>query len=283
MSFAKTSIKGIVFSDSRRILRGLTLFTPVDDNSVYLIDLKGNIVKKWKFNFKSGCYGELLPNGNLLYAGKITDGTFSDIEGAGGVLIEVNWDGKVIWEYKDTSMHHSFYRRRNGNTLILKWTELPKKIADRIEGGDTGSELNGIMLGEIIQEITPNGKVVWEWIAHENECLIKTTRCPICPRETWLHANSISELENENILVSFPKINMIAIIDKKTKDLIWKWGNQGELAHQHSPISLKSGNILVYDNGFHPNKMAQNYSRVLEIDPESDKIIWAYEGQTKEL
>ncbi|NIN00042.1 MAG: aryl sulfotransferase, partial [candidate division Zixibacteria bacterium] len=127
MSFARTTIKGLVFCDSRRAYRGLTLFTPVEGKGVWLIDMFGGIVNQWEMAYEPGCYGELLPNGNLLYAGRLDNGPLTDIEGAGGILLEVDWDGKTVWEYKHEYLHHAFYRMKNGNTLVLKWVEVPKE------------------------------------------------------------------------------------------------------------------------------------------------------------
>ena len=278
MSFARTCIKGLVFCDSRRAYPGLTLFTPVEGTGVWLIDLHGRNVHKWQMEYESGCYGELLTNGNLLYGGRNPEGPLNDLEGAGGILQEVDWNGSIIWEYRDPHLHHAFYRMKNRNTLVLKRVEVPKKIADKVKGGAEGSEREGVMWGDVIQEIRPDGKVAWEWIAHEHIDPDTYDRCPICPRDTWLHANACAELPDGNILTSFAKINTVAVIDKKSGDIKWHWGSTGELAHQHSPRLLENGNILVFDNGYHPKGLALNYSRIVEIDRKGNKMVWSYEG-----
>jgi hypothetical protein len=278
MSFARTHIKGLVFSDSRMAYRGLTLFTPVHGKGVWLIDMMGKQVNQWQMEYEPGCYGELLPSGNLLYGGKVDDGPFSDMEGAGGILQELDWNGNILWEYQSPFLHHSFHRMKNGNTLVLKWIELPKKIAEKVRGGEAGSEREGVMWEDMIQEIRPSGKVVWEWIAHDHIEPDAFPRCPLCPRDTWLHTNACIELPDGNILVSFAKINTVAIIDKQSGDIRWHWGSPGELAHQHSPTMLENGNILVYDNGYHSRGLALSYSRVVEVDPWKNEMVWSYEG-----
>jgi hypothetical protein len=50
----------------------------------------------------------------------------------------------------------------------------------------------------------------------------------------------------------------------------------GNLAHQHCPTILDNGNILVFDNGFHPGAFSWAYSTVLEVNPETNKIVWTY-------
>ena len=280
MSVAFTSIKGITFCDSRWAYNGVTLLTPLKGKGVWLIDMQGELVNYWETGYEPGCYGELLPTGNLLYGGKVENGPLTDIEGAGGILMEVDWDGNVVWEYKDPYLHHAFYRTKNGNTLVLKWVEVPGEIAAKVKGGDPGTEREGVMWGDAIQEITPDGEVVWEWVAHEHLDPDVTPRCPLCPRSTWIHTNAISQLPDGNILVSFMKLNTIAIIDKKTGDIKWQWG-RGQLAHQHSPTMLDNGNILVFDNGFHQDGNPLGVSRVLEVNPASSEVIWSYQGGEK--
>jgi len=277
MSVAFTSVKGVVYCDSRWAYNGVTLFTPLKGKGVWLIDMQGRFVNHWEMGYKPGCYGELLPNGNLLYAGKIDDSPLDNLEGTGGILLEVDWGGKVVWEYKDPYLHHAFYRMRNGNTLVLKWVKVPDEITTKVKGGDPGTEREGIMWGDVLQEITPNGEVAWEWIAHEHLDPGVDIICPICPRSTWTHANTCVELPDGNILISFMKTDTIAIIDKNTGNIKWRWGH-GELAHQHSPSVLDNGNILVFDNGLHQRGFPLGISRILEVNPEIGNIVWSYMG-----
>jgi len=78
---------------------------------------------------------------------------------------------------------------------------------------------------------------------------------------------------------------MIIRIDKKTGDIVWKWGPEQLLGHQHCVTVLDNGNILIFDNGLHrkPCKPGQpdeissfEVSRAVEVDPETDQIVWEY-------
>ena len=279
MSYARTRLKGMLFYDSRRAYKGVTLFTPTEGKGPWLIDMMGKLVNHWELPYQPSCDAKLLPSGNLLYASKAPDGPLVDVEGTGGILLEVDWDSNVIWEYKDPHLHHAFDRAKNGNTLVLKWVKVPDDVAVIVKGGDPGTERNGVMWGDAIQEIATDGKVVWEWLAHEHLHPEVASRCPICPRDTWTHANAVSELTDGNILVSFAKINTIAIVDKITGNIKWQWGPD-ELAHQHCPTMLDNGNILVFDNGMHPNGFAFSSSRILEVNPRNNKVVWKYPSTT---
>jgi hypothetical protein len=282
MSYARTSLKGVTYYDSSKAYKGFTLFTPAEGMGAWLIDMIGEFVNQWKIPYPPAYDAKLLPNGNLLYAGKTDDCPLGDVYNAGGgILSEVDWNSQVVWEYKDPCLHHSFDRLENGNTLVLKWVMMPHDLAAKVKGGDPGTEKDGIMWGDVIQEITPEGEVAWEWVAHEHLDPEVTPRCILCPRNTWAHANSVTGLSDSLILVSFAKLNTIAIIDKKTSDIKWRWG-LGEIAHQQCSTMLDQGTILLFDTSMHVNGFAFSASRAVEVDPGSNEVVWDYGGGDKE-
>jgi hypothetical protein len=278
MSFARTRIKGLVYCDSRNTFRGLTLFTPIQGKRVLLIDILGKSVSHWDLPYDPAGAASLLPNGHLLYGGKTEDAALPDLECSGGIVQELGHGGEIVREYRDPTLHHAPCSMRNGNTLVLKWIQVPESSASQVKGGASGTERDGVMWGDMVQEVQPDGRVVWEWVAHEHMAPGEFQRCPLCPRDTWMHANGCVELPDGNIMVSFAKINTVAIIEKKTGKIIWHWGTGGELAHQHSPSLLDNGNILIYDNGYHPRGLALNYSRIVEVDMRKKEMVWSYEG-----
>ena len=77
----------------------------------------------------------------------------------------------------------------------------------------------------------------------------------------------INILENGDI----PFFNLVFILDKGTKEIVWTWG-PGEISVQHMPRMLENGNILIFDNGKH----VRDYSRVIELDPVKKEVLWEY-------
>jgi len=81
---------------------------------VYLVDLKGSVIHEWRLPYPPGLYGYLLPNGNLFYMGKLHDETWDQFPlwnlFKGGILLEVDPDGKVVWEHRDNLHHHDARR-----------------------------------------------------------------------------------------------------------------------------------------------------------------------------
>ena len=61
---------GVVYYKSNRAYEGYTLFAPLTTKKTYLIDMEGNLIHTWDSEYYPGLYAELLPNGNLLRAGR---------------------------------------------------------------------------------------------------------------------------------------------------------------------------------------------------------------------
>jgi len=267
-------LAGVTFHNPQKAFAGYTLFTPLGgDGSVYLIDMHGAVVHRWKLPYAGNCV-QLLDNGNLMFDGNMT-GDMVIGGGQMGIVLEVSWDGTVLWEYKDPHLHHDYCRMENGNTMLLGWEKIPKDMVKKIKGGQPGTEdEDGSIWGDFFKEVTPAGKTVWEWHAHEHLDPDDQIICPLCTRKEWTHANTVEVLPDGNILTSFRLTDTIGIIDRKTGDWKWKWG-RGELGHQHDPTLLENGNILVFDNGHHTTKK-QPRSRVIEVDPRKNEIVWEY-------
>ena len=116
---------GVTKNEADKTFKGYTLFAPtVKSTTTYLINMDGDIVHTWQSKYPPGLYAQLLPNGNLLRASALPDRPVH-IGGAGGLLEEIDWNGKVVWSYKLCGprevQHHCFSRMPNGNTLILAW------------------------------------------------------------------------------------------------------------------------------------------------------------------
>ena len=66
----RTTEQSVTVYDGKRAYEGYTLFAPHFGRDVWLIDMKGRIVHRWKMEHLAGGDGRLLPNGNLLRLNK---------------------------------------------------------------------------------------------------------------------------------------------------------------------------------------------------------------------
>mgnify|MGYP005857948261 CR=1 FL=1 len=243
--------------------------------------MTGQVIDNWGMGYTPALYGQLLDNGNLLYAGHDPDGPLADLEGSGGVLLEVDFNGKEIWRYEDSFMHHGFCRLANGNILILKWKPIPEKIAQNIPGGLEGTEKDGKMWGDCLAEINKDGKVVWQWNSFDNLNPADFPICPLCYRDRWLNTSCCSVNLDGNIVAAFRNCSQVCIINRNTGKADWKWGF-GEISHSAWAQALDNGNILVFDNGIHGHGVHFPFSRIVEINPKDNKMVWGYRDKDNE-
>src|SRR5579863_6155313 len=267
--------------DPARAFHGITLFAPQGstNKNVYLIDMEGNVVHRWEMPYSPGLYGYLTERGTLFYNGKIpTDSYLGRQEYKAGAALEMDWKGRVLWEVNHPDHTHDGLRLRNGNVLLICKKPLPKDIVARVSGGRPGSEYGGgDMLGDYLVEMTTSGQIVWEWRAWEHLDPVRDGITAMQDdRNAWTLGNGISEMPDGNILFSFRQISTVIMINRQSGEVYWKLGPP-PLAGQHAPYMLPNGHILLFDNGPHRLDHTLPYSRVLEIDPATKKIVWSFQ------
>ena len=255
---------------------GYTLFsTTRGGRDAYLIDLKGDVVHRW--HSEEGIhYAYLLDNGNLLCRTlpPADAGGVETVGGSSASILELDWDGNIVWAYRDPMLHHDYQRLPNGNTLLLLWEPIPPALAAQVQGGYEVDFAPG-MLGDVVREVAPDGSTLWEWRSWEHLDPAEDIICPLEARREWTHGNSLNVTPNGDLLVSYRLTSTVGIVARDTGAFKWKWG-PGEIYHQHHPTWLDSGRVLIFDNGGH--RRGVSYSRIVEVDPATDAIRWQYQG-----
>lgn len=104
----------------------------------------------------------------------------------------------------------------------------------------------------------------------------------------WAHNNTCQVIEENaaaavdprfrpgNIVFSYRTLDIIGVIDRDSGEIVWAWG-PGEIDGQHKPHMLPNGHILIYDNG-----TCRGWSRIVELDPLTNEIVWQYAADPKE-
>ena len=255
---------------------GYTLFsTTRGGKDAYLIDMNGNVVHRW--HSEEGIhYAYLLDNGNLLCRTfpPVDAGGYETVGGSSASIIELDWDGNLVWAYRDPTLHHDYERLANGNTLLLMWDPLPEGLEAQVQGGYEVDFALG-MLGDVVREVTPDGATVWEWRSWEHLDTAEDVISHMEPRREWTHQNCLNVTADGDLLVSYRLTSTVGIVDRQTGAFKWKWG-PGELYQQHHPTWLDSGRVLIFDNGSH--RRGASHSRIVEVDPATNEIHWQYLG-----
>jgi len=327
---------GTTLHDPARSWKGYVLYG-APDGTTRLVDLEGNEVRSWShLGFPSELIDPAVNQGRrghvLVQLSKtLPDGRFGGIfdnESFG----ELDWDGQVVWKWGGepengpARQDHDWQKLPNGNLLFLS-------IVDRVVPGFSDK----VVPDQRVRELTPGGEVVWEWFVgdHFGEFGLSPRGREVA-REVaeggragygFLSINNLSVVgENhrfdagdqrfhpENFVIDSRNSNFVAIVDRRTGNVVWRIGPDyadssdespsrllntrlprpvDQLAGQHDahviPKGLPgAGNLLVFDNqggsGF-PHIALGIFagSRVLEIDPVSKEIVWQYTAEDSGL
>lgn len=312
-----TGPTGVLRYDKSKAYDGYTLISPsVNCNTTYLLDMEGNIVHQWDCEYAPGLYAELLPNGNLLRGGRIKEIPVG-IGGVAGIVQEITWDGKVIWEFafnnKTQIQHHCFKRLPNGNTLVLGWEKKSAKEA-KAKGRDPRSipskpiEGKGVYTDsfwpDFCVEVNKTGKIVWEWHAWDHigtgpDQLDINFHLPepvgsMYPNFDWTHFNTVDYIpETDQIILNSRNFSEFYLINHKTGKIEYRWGNPSShgkgvrpswyndgsqrVFGSHHAHYIGNGKILLFDNG--SERPQGNRSRVVIVDIKSGKEDWSYEAK----
>jgi len=273
---------------------GYTLFVHLDLElpgttsvaPVYLIDMGGNIVYQWMSPYRSR-HARLKHNGNILLnvgfnAEEVyTTGEFYFPQNHDGVHELDPW-GTRIWHYPYFA-GHDFQILDNGEVLLEREEPIYEPQMQILSGRKKGSRVS-----PRFERVSREKKILWSWRSEEHiEELEKAIGKRIDLIGDWAHSNTGTVINDNisgkkdqrfrkgNVIFSFSEIDTIGVIDQESGKIVWAWG-PGNIEGQHSPEMLASGNILIFDNGY-----GRGWSRVIEVNPITEKIVWEYHSTPK--
>ena len=161
--------RGLI-SKAQGVSAGYVLFNPLLSDTAYLANNDGEVVHTWKAGSSPGGGMYLLPNGNLLRAGRDPKQLGFRAGGTGGILQELDWDGNVVWEWRlseaERVLHHDVEPLPNGNILAIAWEVKSPQEARRAGRRADQIPAQGLWPDYVleIEPVRPSGaKIVWEW------------------------------------------------------------------------------------------------------------------------
>jgi hypothetical protein len=241
-----------------------------------LIDLEGTLIHSWSYpQGFSWHYAEILPNGHLAAIVKETEGVDP------GMTLVLDRQSRLVRRF-DVAAHHDFDFLENGNFVIL----CREYVENRAVYVPVESDPAPNTKSDSYLEIAPDDTVVWEWHADEHalELLDHVDVTFPRPDRDWAHTNTVEVLRDNplgrvdprfkagNVIFSMRHVDTIGVIEKATGEVVWAWG-PGIIEKQHMPTMLEDGHLLIYDNGSETGR-----SRVIELDPLTEEIVWQYEA-----
>jgi Arylsulfotransferase (ASST) len=280
---------GVVTYDRLRADTGYVVDGVINDRTVQLISKDGKVVHSWHLPYPLEGTATMDADGSLTYIGLLPKWAADRADqpglgGAAGLLQRLTWDSQVVWTFTDEDIHHDFTELPDGTLATLRMQPVPAAEAAQVLGGAPGTEQRGTMWADQIVEVDPKTRA--ERVVFDVAKAWSPQDHPLpdfLPRAEWTHANGIFYTQSDPIthqeayLVSFREVSTLLLVARRTGQIIWSYGGPWVLDQQHDPTLLANGDVLVFDDGQYLRLMP-SASRVLQVDPRSNKVVWSYQG-----
>jgi len=268
---------GVTIHDRALSQAGPNLYIDGHAPSAYLMDMQGKVLHRWHHSFEQAFPGRKLPK-NTVDTGfyrrvhLFDDGALLAIfEGQG--MIKLDRDSKLLWAYPART-HHDVQVMDDGTIYVLtRRSEMARRISPERP-----------ILHDAIDVLRPDGKRIRRVSilgaiersrfanvlprVHHGGDIFHTNTLKILDGR---HAHRLPAFAKGNALISILMLNMIAVVDMKRGEVVWAMSDGWH--HQHEPVLLDSGNMLLFDNG------RERFSRVVEFDPVTQQTLWQYGGR----
>lgn len=275
--------KGVMVHRPGESLSGLNLYVSGHAPEAVLMDMRGEVLHRWQlpwqeaFSQQPKSYLEdpekihhwrkayVYPNGDLLA-----------ILGKHG-LVKVDRNSNLLWS-RANQAHHDLAVSSNGEIYVLTYepTDFPAP----------GSEYG--RLDDVIKVYGPDGTLRRKYSilkafkrSDYHGLLGYGLQKSVEHREhsgELFHTNSIELLsdtglptfaEGGDVLLSFKTFSAVAVMDLDRERIVWALA--GMTGTQHDATLLENGRLLFFDNG----KLTES-SRVIEVDPVTQNVVWQY-------
>jgi len=263
---------GVLVHDASEAWQAPTLVTVRPRRTALLLDMDGSILHQWTHGTK-GVWerATLLPDGDLLAIGW---------HGARRNLVRMGWDGTVRWN-QQLDIHHDVTPTPDGrlSALVLELRDVGRERPVRDDciawlDPTTGEEQERACFYDMIAarpEVFPmkevralggHGGSRYFDIFHTNAI-------------HWVDDDALQstfpEWKPGRVLICFRHQDRVALFDLQTREVVWAWGAD-QLEGPHDAQILPNGHVLIFDNGLNRRK----WSRVIELDPATNEIVWSY-------
>ncbi len=259
---------------------GYNLVVSADGTTVRLMDLAGATLHRWSCKFRDverwtgeSAWSPFPPPdhpGQTTFrrAYLASDGSLLAIfEDLG--LVKLDENSTPVWAYRGGCVHHALDVGPDGTIYVLSKRRFKGEIGTR-----TFQSLGATLTDDELVTLAPDG------IEQRRFSILDAMRkgglasiYEGAKHTDLKHTNSVHYVRHGRhagmILVCFRHLNTIAMLDPKKGSAVWALSGMFHAAHE--PSVLDNGNILLFDN-----RGNRGSSRVIEIEPASQRIVWRY-------
>jgi hypothetical protein len=220
---------------------------------------------------------KLQPNGYLTYYDNV-DNAFCELDSTYEVIDQFRAGNG----YK-TDLH-DLVVMPNGHSLMMAYDPEIIDMSQIVPGGNPYATV----IGAVIQELDQNKKVIFQWRSFDH---FKVTDA------VWedmkastidaVHPNTIELDTDGNLLLSSRHMDEITKIDRRTGDVLWRWGGKNnqftfvndtmKFSHQHTIRRTPTGTLILFDNGnFRSNVGSRAVEYSVDEHAKTATLVWQF-------
>lgn len=259
---------GVTVYDPERSFPGLDFYVSGHAAEAILMDAEGHGVARWAYP-ADAAFPETAVALQLDYwrrAQVLPDGSLVALyQGLG--IVRIDRRSRRLWAYKGPVFNDLFVAPDGSVYTLSKRPTVDARVDPTHE-----------ILEDFITRLDPEGH-----IAASISLLDALTGSPfadllhpVAESGDVFHSNTITPLggglpapfADGTLLVSIRQLDLVGVVDPATA--AFTWARRGPWSHQHEPVALPDGGLLVFDNRGGPG----GSSRAIEVDPASGEVLW---------
>lgn len=266
----RTTKSGVRVHRERSSWNGYNLYVSEHAPAAFLMDMEGNVLHRWSRRWSEVFTDErtdtlvgdpdnldewrevhLYPNGDLLAL----------YSGHGMVMLDR--ESNLLWS-RPNRAHHDVWIDESGEIYV------PTLKPTVFQMGRNPTRRLGI--DDVIRVYDRTGRLKRQYSllgAFRDSRYEGLLNFGKNHHQEFFHTNSVQVLPGGHLLLSLRRLNAIVRLDTATRTITWAL--VGRTVKQHNARRLPGGHLTVFDNGW-----IRHQSRVLEIDPETRRIVWQY-------
>lgn len=270
-------LQGVIVHDAESAQAGYNLYVSAHAPEAHLMTMDGEIVHSWKTDFATACKSQGAPKHHgqkwLRRARLLPDGSLLALFDYAG-LVKLDRDSNVLWS-RCKNYHHDIAVDDGGRIYTLGAAPLTVKR----DGKDV------YLMTDVVVVFDADGGKLREISVHEAFSapefadLLARAKHP-----DVFHSNSIKLLDSNpaldpklfppgGVVLSMRNVDAVAVVDIQGRK--GTWSLLGDWRAQHESVPTGAGTILLFDN-----KGRDGRSRVLEVDPGTEEVVWSYDGDS---
>lgn len=264
---------GVVRDDPERRAPGVNLVVSSHRPGAVLMDAAGRVLHEWSLPLAAVAPGAPEPKGWWRRAVVLPDGgvlAIFDYQ----ALVRLDRDSRVVWAAVG-GYHHDAFLDRSGRTWALHSRRTQAGRRDFVHVLDErGRVEREISIGAALAR-SPYAPLLRarRRAAGDKDPFHTNTLTPLDGR----HAGRLPAFARGHLLISPRNLDAVAVLDPEAERVVWLL--TGLWRAQHTPSLLPGGGLLVFDN----RGAGGRRSRVLEVDPLTQEVLWSWDGGEEKL